>query len=90
MPSSHGSEGTTEINRHEAFSPQPSDDSEFGAEEHTDTELHNEEGDDPELHDEGDESQCEVIGSQLIAVAASIVTTCLTQLCNFLCKSKPT
>lgn len=85
-------EGTTENHGDEAFSPQPSDDSEFGAEEHPDTELHNEEGNNPELHDEEDESQCEVIGIQPITVAASIkfVTTCLTQLCTFLCKSKPT
>lgn len=82
-------EGTADHNLDEAFSPQPSDGSEFGVEEHPNTELHNEEDDDSELHDEEDESQCEIIGSQPIAVAASIVTTCLIQLCKFPHKGEP-
>ena len=74
-----------------AFGPQPSDDSEFGVEEDSNTEQHNVDIDDPEIQEEDDpelqngeeKPQYDVIGSQTIAVAASIVTTCLTQLCKF-------
>ena len=82
-------EETTEGNGSEASNQQPSNDSEFGAQEPPNRELHDEQGDDAELDDEEDESQCEIIGSQPIAVAASIVTTCLTQLCKVPHNSKP-
>ena len=56
--------------------------SEYATEEPLTIELHDEQGDDADEDEEEDESQCEVIGSQSIAVAASIVTTCLSQLCK--------
>ena len=75
-------EEITENNGDEALNQQPCTDSEYAAEEPLNIELHDEQGDDAEEDEEEDESQCEVIGSQSIAVAASIVTTCLSQLCK--------
>ena len=75
-------EEITENNGDEALNQQPCTDSEYAAEESLNIELQDEQGDDAEEDEEEDESQCEVTGSQSIAVAACIVTTCLSQLCK--------
>ena len=81
-------EEITENNGDEALNQQPCTDSEYAAEEPLNIEQQDDQGDDAEASEEQeDDTQCEIIGSQSIAVAASIVTTCLSQLCKSLHKS---
>ena len=76
-------EEITENNGDEALNQQPCTDSEYAAEEPLNIEQQDDQGDDAEASEEQeDDTQCEIIGSQSIAVTASIVTTCLSQLCK--------